>query len=83
MGMNPPIPETVRCPQCGNTRVWRDGKENLGSEVRQRYLCKVCARCFYDNALERRVYFMILQALQATRAHNSSVTYNSTPELMT
>ena len=33
---------TVRCPECGSQRVWKDGLRYTGSAEIQRYLCRNC-----------------------------------------
>jgi len=37
----------VKCPECGSTRVWKDGLRYLAEgSVVQRWLCRDCGRRF-------------------------------------
>ena len=51
----PPKEPQLRCPECGSTKIWRDGTRKLpdGSKV-QRYLCRECYYRFTDPTYRKR-----------------------------
>jgi len=39
----------AKCPACGSTRVWRDGRRKTGNGDVQRYLCRNCGFRFSES----------------------------------
>jgi len=44
--------ESIICPQCGSSDIWRDGHRDPPYRHLQRYRCKACGRRFSDSDLD-------------------------------
>ena len=50
----PPTQPPIKCPECGSSRIWKDGlryarSENGGEVAIQRYICRNCGRRFSED----------------------------------
>ena len=43
------------CPECGSSRVWKDGLRRTGTGVIQRYLCRTCSFRFSESTTDLQV----------------------------
>ena len=46
--------QSFHCPQCGSTKLWRDGKRYVGEREIQRWICRNCGFRFSETKLNHR-----------------------------
>ena len=47
------MPNKMKCPECGNKRIWKAGMFPSRKGKRQRYMCSECAKTFYKEKIRR------------------------------
>jgi len=64
--------ESRKCPECGSSRTWLDGKRYVQGQAIQRYLCRVCGYRFSENHNNERQTISDCQicALETKRVKN-------------
>ena len=50
-----PENETILCPECGSSKVWKDGKRYTKQGEIQRYFCRSCGFRFSESSLDSQV----------------------------
>jgi integrase len=65
------VTETGPCPECGRTRIYKDGWRPLNDGISiQRYKCATCGRRFDDNLITNRVHGGHSQVCVVKKAKN-------------
>ena len=70
-----PAQPPIRCPECGSTRVWKDGLRSTKHGDVQRWLCRDCGFRFSFNASNEGNFKAIVKpniSSQARELHHSS-----------
>ena len=51
---------TIKCPGCGSTKNWKDGKRHVPSGTIQRYICRECALRFSVQLASQTFHFFFV-----------------------
>jgi len=76
------IHESIRCPECGSKRLWKDGLRYLadGSAI-QRFLCRTCGYRFSQLKVEFNVAGEALKTLNPGQNNAQSPIFNVSPTI--